>query len=321
MGVPFSMFRGRGGMRAPSRPAPGGSVVPSSVSPSARYVDSVVREIAITAADTWTSMTEYMSVSEGDINVPTQARYLSGLQIAMAVEQAAAVSNKLASVVRLSGAALAQGGRYHFLGPYGTAVILSANGSNCNHAQGVEYPLAIPVKGGDQLKVEAMSFGDDPTDWFFGAALTFSDQPAPGGFVDGDVREADIAATDTDTSLTNIGGDALGHFRVPTGRSKLACLATAMSYDPGVSAAVLKLASTFHLRGDALAYGGSFRLLGSWGGFDAAGTPVGGQLTILPPELHRIELELVPGNTLEGHAVMLAEDCGDVNAALGVLYA
>jgi hypothetical protein len=296
-------------------------MVPSAVAPNAQYVDTVVREIAITAADTWTSMTEYLSVSEGDINVPTQARYLSGLQIAMAIEQAAAVSNKLASCVRLSGAALREGGRYHFLGPYGTAVILSANGSNMNHARPVHYPLAIPVKGGDQMKIEAMSFGDDPTDWFFGAALQFSDQPAPGGFVDGDIREADIAATDTDTSLTNIGGDALGHFRVPTGRSRLAAIATAMSYDPGVAAAVLKLASTFNLRGDALRYGGSFRFLGSWGGFDAAGTPVGGQLCILPPEIQRIELGLFPGNTLEAHAAMLAEDCGDVNAALGVLYA
>jgi len=300
---------------------PATSVVPSVVAPNARYVDSVVREIAVTAADTWTSMTEYMSVSEGDINVPTQAKYLSGLEIAMAVEQAAAVSNKLASAVRLSGAALAQGGRYHFLGPYGTAVILSANGSNCNHAKGVHYPLAIPVKGGDQLKIECMSFGDDPTDWFFGAALTFSDQPAPGGFVDGDIREVDIADDDVDMSLTNIGADALGHFRVPTGRSKLAAIATAFSFDPGVAAAVVKLASTFSLRGDALAYGGSFRLLGSWGGFDAAGTPVGGQMTILPPEIRRLELSLIPGNTLEGHATALAEDPGDANAAMGVLYA
>ena len=78
--------------------------------------------------------------------------------------------------------------------------------------------------------------------------------------------------------------------------------------------------SAYQLRGDALARGGSYRFLGSAGGHDAAGTPVGGQMVILPPEMHRIELPLIPGNTLEAHAVALAEDPGDANAAVGVLY-
>lgn len=305
----------------PAAPNPGTSVVPSQVSPSSQYIDCQVREGSLTAQDTWVALTAFNAVTEGPVSVPTSARYLAGIEIAIAPDQGAGASSfKMSTVVRLSGAALVNGGRYHFLGPYGFSVCLSANGSNGSVGDAAYYPLAIPVKGGDQLNIEAMFPGDDPTDIFIGVRLVFSDQPAPGGFVDGDVREADLANVNTDYGLTNIGGDALGYFRVPSDVRKIAALAFACPFDPGTGAAAVKDAVAFQLRGDGLVYGGNFRFLGRWGSSQAIGTPVGGQIVLMPPEVVRLDLPVQAGNTLEAHAMLLAEDPGDAEGLMGVLY-
>ncbi len=315
--------RGRGAQKPSgkaARPATGSSV-PAVIDPTSRYMDSTIREGSLTTADTWVSLVTFAGTTEGSIDVPVDAKYLAGMEIAMAVEQAAAVSNKLSTIVRLGGSALEDGGRYHFLGPVGTAVVLSSNGGNMTYAPPVNYPLAIPVKGSNQMVVEAMFPGDDPTDIFIAVRLLWSDQPAPGGFREGDVREADLTAVNTDVTLTNVGADALGNFRVPKGMETLAAIAYACPFDPGVAAAVLKLACAFQLRGDALTYGGSFRFLAPCGTYVAAGTPVGGQAVILPPMFTRVDLPVKDGNTLEAHAILIGEDPGDAEGLLGVLYA
>ena len=321
--IGYGALRARVGTAAPSiaRKAPASSSVPTVVAPNAKYMDCTIREGSLTAADTWVSLVQFNAVTEGPVDVPVDAKYLAGMEIAIAVEQAGAVSNKISTVVRLSGSALKDGGRYHFLGPVGSAVVLSANGGNMTFSPPCNYPLAIPLKGANQLTIEAMFPGDDPTDIFIMVRLLFSDQPAPGGFSEGDVREADLAAVNTDYTLTNVGGDALGNFRVPVGMNTLAAIAYACPFDPGVAAAVLKLACAFQLRGDALTYGGTFRFLAPCGTYVAAGTPVGGQAVILPPTIMRVDLPVKAGNTLEAHAILLAEDPGDAEGLVGVLYA
>jgi hypothetical protein len=297
------------------------SAVPAVIAPNARYMDCTIREGSLTTVDTWVSLTAWNAVTEGPVDVPVDAKFLAGMEISIAVEQAnSAVSNKVSTVVRLSGSGLRDGGRYHFLGPTGTLVVLSANGGNMIYADPVNYPLAIPVKGANQITVEAMFPGDDPTDVSISVRLLFSDQPAPGGFAEGDVREGDLAAVNTDYTLTSVGADALGNFRVPAGVKTLAAIAYACPFDPGVTAAILKMQACFMLKGDALTYGGNFRFLGPGGSFVAAGTPVGGEGVILAPKMVRVDLPVKAGNTLEAHVVLTAEDPGDAEGLVGVLY-
>jgi hypothetical protein len=212
---------------------------------------------------------------------------------------------------------LAQGGNYRFVGPSGFA-IAAASGGYGTSCPVVRYPLAVPVVGGNTINVEAIMLGEDCGTINVSAILVFSDKPAPGGYVDADLREGDIAAVDTDTALVAIGTDALGTPRVPTNRTRLGAIVVGFGCDYGVLTAGMMGQMVAYLRGDGLKLGGTYRVLAA--ASMVLSNTTGAAAALVGPEIFELNVPLVPGNTLELHAMAIAELAGAYTAIMGVLY-
>ena len=302
---------------SPARPTPGGSNIQSVAPPGAAYFDSVLREADVTAVDTWTALSGIGTATPGSVKVPAQAKYLCGMDIVTCFDMGGAVGVRGLSGLRLGGNGLAKGGMYRFLGHAASQTLVTAGGVAFT-VPVMHYPLAIPVVGSNDLDVEAIMLGEDCGEFTMVCALHFSDKPSPGGYVDGDLREGDIAAVDVETQLTSIGATASGDPRVPVDKNALAAIVPLIALDAGAAAVTVRLAGAARIGGNGMKLGGSYRFALP-GGFVGAVTDGGGAFCNRP-EITSVGLPVVPGNTLEIYAIVLGEDPGDVTAAIGLLY-
>ena len=193
----------------------------------------------------------------------------------------------------------------------------TAGGAGGN-VEPVRYPLNIPVKGGNKIKVEGIMLGEDMGDLTMIVQMVFTKAENPGGYVDADIREADIAAVDTVTNLTNIGASAEGSFDVPIEAKTLQTIATMVVPDFGASVVGVRLAAIYNLKGNGLKFGGAYQFAGP-GAFFSAVTD-GGSGESWGPEMHDVDLAVKGGNVIAGEATVVGEDPGDVTAAIGLLY-
>lgn len=306
--------------RMPSLPARSPQPGPSSsqvAPPGAGYFDSICREADVTAVDTWTAISGWAGATPGSVKVPSQARYLCGIDIVTAWDLGGAVGVGAISAFRLSGNGIAKGGMHRYLAHGATQTIVTDAGAGMS-VNVMHYPLAIPVVGGNDIDAEGILLGSDPGEATFVMAFQFSDKPAPGGFTDGDFREGDIAAVDTETQLTAIGTASPGNPTVPIDKSVLAAVTPLIAIDAGTGAVTVRQAGAARIGGNGLKLGGSYRFVLP-GGWMSAVTTGGGAFSN-SPVIQAVGLPLVPGNTLELYAIVLGEDPGDTYTAIGLLY-
>jgi len=282
------------------------------------WVDSVTREVDLSAVNTWTALTNYGATAAGAVQVPSKARFISKIEISTAwdVNSTAAVY-KLMSAIRLSGNGLVNGGIYKFLGQVGYHAQVNAFASGSYH-QMTTYMTRIPVSPSDQISIEGNMLAEDAGDATIVCTLHFSGSDPGSGIVDADCRNNNITAVDTATSMTTLGGDTLGVFKVPTNRSKIIGIAIAVAPDMAAGAAAQRCVGVAQLTGPALKSGGNYMVQSDTYAYSAqgsAGWGQGGQVVI-----HGVDLEVVPASELTVNGQMIGEDSGDIELGIGILY-
>ena len=285
---------------------------------AAKWVDSVVRHIDITAVNTWTALTAFGATTEGSIQVPSKAKFLTKIEISTAfdVDSTAAVY-KLLSAIRLSGNGLVKGGLYKFFGQVGSHVQVN-NFSAMSKHKITTYMTRIPVSPSDKITVEGIMLAEDMGALTIAVCLHFSASDPGAGILDSDIRHANITAVSTPTGLNMIGADTEGSFKVPSDAQKIIGLVKAIAVDFTAGAAAQRALGAFALSGNGLASGGMYQGITQSSAFAAqaaAGDGLGGDV-----EISAVDLDVKGSDTITASGQMIGEDSGDMEFALGILY-
>jgi hypothetical protein len=177
----------------------------------------------------------------------------------------------------------------------------------------------IAVKGGNEIAIEAIMLGEDVGTLTAAICLTFTTGAREYGVEDGDFREGDVTAVDTDTILTAVGGSTLGNAKIPVERNSLAAVQGVMAVDPGAdNTGTYRGVAIYQVAGPALSEGGTFRFLGE--AVEIAAVTTGVYLTCMEPDPTPLEVPVKGGNELELHAMIIGEDPGQATLAVGLLF-
>lgn len=282
-------------------------------------VDSIAREGDVSAVDTWTALQAKGATSVGDIKVPIDAKALSRIDAVVSADMDTPAGG-LACVIgfRMTGNGIMTGGIHRYLLHAFTAGGKTAGEAACR-SRVISMPTKIPVKGGNEIALEAIMLGEDVGTVTVQIILTFTKELRENGIEDGDFREGDITAVDTDTILTAVGSTTLGNVKTPVERSLIAALVGVLAADVGAdNTATVRAAAMYSVQGPALKEGGTFNVPGE--AIQITATTTGVFITAMEPDPSPIDLPIKGGNELELHAMLIGEDPGQATVAVGVLY-
>jgi hypothetical protein len=282
------------------------------------FVDSITRHASITAVNTWTALTYYGAVAEGNPRVPMRAKFISEIQISSAFDvDSAAAAYKLATAIKLSGAGMKNGGLYRFIGQCGSAVQVNAFATM--HSMPItRYPCRIPVNPGDEIVIEGAMIAEDAGDVTISVTIKFSASDPGVGIVDGDVRFAALTALETKVSHTTFGADTLGTFKVPATAARLLGFCKSMSIDFTAGGAAQRGGVVGNLSGNGLTAGGAYRYQSRTAGYSAQGSAAGA--TGGEVEMEVANIPVTAGNEITAESMMIGEDTGDMAFGIGLLY-
>ena len=284
------------------------------------FVDSINRHNVVASVDTYTALTYAKGVSVGNVKVPVDAGYLSRIDISASGDFSNTITNGLycTTHIRLSGNALVTSGWHRYAGP---AYAGGGKTTTCGACRGkvVSYATKIPVKGGNELQIDAMMTGSDIGDLSVAVCLVFTKKGRDYGIIDGDVREADLTTKDSDGTLTTLGADTLGNLVIPAGLNHIPAFYAVTAVGVGVDyAGQTRSMVILSLGGNAMGISGFYHYLCETEMI--AMTTTGGWLVASEPDVCNIQIDTKPGNVLELHAMMVEEDPGLINVMVGVLY-
>jgi hypothetical protein len=283
-------------------------------------VDSIHRHNVVASVDTWTGLTYQKGVASGNIKVPIDAGYLSKIEIVASADLSNTITNGLycTSAIRLNGNGLKVGGIHKYPGPAFTSGGKTSGGAGCR-AKTVTYATKIPVKGGNEISIDAIMCGSDVGDLSVGVVLTFTVNGRDYGIEDCDIREADLITKDADTVLTTLGADTLGNIVIPAGYDNVAGVIAVCAAGVGADyVATTRVMVVCSLQGNGLAEGGFYSWFPETGQVGA--TTTGEYEYASEPEIDPLDVPAKPGNVIELHACMIEEDPGLVNVMMGLLY-
>lgn len=285
--------------------------------------DSDYRHGDVGTVDAWTTINNKEGSGAGDIPVPAGKPYLTSITISIANTAAgwagASAHIPTLTAVQLAGNGFASGGTYRFLGPsmavhtLGTAAITSVE------IPTVTYPLAIPLKTQGFINVAAIQMYTDTGTPTFVVGLTFASKPTPGGYVDADIRNANLTALNTLVTMSYVDTVSVGDVQVPTTASTLAGICLTSALDGGATAVTVGLVGVFKLGGNGLAAGGMYS-------FPYAGTTLqgaaatGSTSTAEAPRYIPTNIAVVRGNMISCQSTMLGADPGAADVAIGYLW-
>jgi len=274
--------------------------------------DADYREADITALDTPVSMDEQGADSPGSFDVPMDAKLLTEILIAIAIDATADSLLGFSSGLRLSGGGIDIGEGY-FPGPVGTICGAAATSSGMAYAQPQRYATKIPVVGGGAIKAEGYMHGED-----VGALhmlIQFVYDGIPGKIVDMDYREQDLTAANSLVNLDTRGGATERDFDIAHPKIK------ELHFGAGLKpvAGPLRFAPTLHLSGPALKAGGNYKFVGPTGGSQDDIT-ISGAAVIQSLTKHETDIDVKIGNKLRAQAQMIEDDAGTAYAIVGLGY-
>lgn len=314
-------FLGGAGIRTSFVTAPAGSAAKSSGSVQGlELVDSIVREIDVTAVDTKTAIVNVGASVEGNVQVPVGGEYLSLISVQTSWDMDNTATAGLASLasLHLTGNALRVGGTHNYL-----ISAMSAGGKTAGGAAArspvVNLPTKIPMVPSNNLKLEAQMLGEDSGTLTIAVALVFTKGPRAGGIEDGDFREGDLTAVDNWTSLTSIGSSSEGSIKVPAGFNNLAAVGLCVAVDVGAdSTACVRSGVIARLTGNALASGGTYSFVND--GLSAQIVTTG--LWYCPDDIDQqaVDIAVKPGNVMSLEATPIGEDPGSVTVGIQVFW-
>lgn len=282
-------------------------------------VDSIAREGDISSVDTWTALQGIGASSVGDVKVPIDAKALSRIDIVVTADMDTPAGG-LACLAgfRMSGNGLATGGIHRYLTHGFTAGGKTAGEAACR-TKVVSMPTKIAVKGGNEISLEGIMLGEDVGTLTMEIVLTFTKELRESGIEDGDFREADITAVDTDTILTAVGASTLGNIKCPVERSLIAASVGLLCVDVGAdNTATVRGGGMYQLAGPALKEGGNFRFPGE--AIQITATTTGVFMAAMEADPTPLDLGIKGGNELEVHAMIIGEDPGQMTMGVGVLF-
>ena len=310
MPLGFMGYDPRAGLRMPTTPPASGAGKGAASVQGLTLVDSVAREIDVTAVDTWTAVVNVGTAVEGNIQVPVGGQYLSLAEVALHWDLDNTPIGGLSAVagIRLTGNAIKKGGTHQYLIGGASIAGHTSGGAGCR-IEKVVLPMKIEMVPSNTLKIEAIMMGEDAGAVTVAVAMTFTKEARAGGIEDGDFRVAvNTAAVDTWTAATYVGATAEGSFKVPIGYSNLAAVGIVASVDAGDLAASVRAGVMVRLTGNGLASGGTFTFLND--GMTLNVVTTGMAMCCDNVDQSPIDLAVVPGNVITAEGLIIGEDPG-----------
>ena len=314
---PMGMDMGRS-MSFSMTPATPGSARNASVS-GLGLVDSVAREVDVTAVDTWTGVVNLGATAEGNIQVPVGGKWLSLIEVACDWDADNTPIGGLAGMagIRLSGNAITKGGTHNYVCSAFSIAGHTSGGAGARSPKAV-LPMRVEMTPSNTLKIEAIMMGEDVGAVTVRVAVSFTQNPRAGGIEDGDFREGDLTAVDTWTACTYIGATNEGSFKVPIGFSNLAAVGIVAAVDAGDLAASVRAGVIARLTGNGLATGGAFSFLND--GMTLNVVTTGMACCVDDVDQNAVDLAVKPGNVITAEVMITGEDPGAMNAAVQLFW-
>jgi len=280
------------------------------------------REDTEGTVDTWEILDQQRADAQGNFVVPEGARAITNLEFHIAPDYGAAGVFRVASALRIAGAALGVENKpFYFVGPAG-ALTVTTDGVVIAKTPPAHIPVFIPVKEGLEWEGAHKFIGEDLGDVQGLLNVTYDGPVATPRIVGAEVREDDLADTtevlvtiDTDVAE----GTATQNFFPPPGASQIFAADYAVGLDV---AAITRFAHQFELDGNGLNVTQKPQRWGGWCGMQGL-TTVGGGGFLAAPERRILELPVIVkrNNPVICRAGMIEDDYGAGTAVVGLLYA
>jgi hypothetical protein len=300
-------------------PAAGSAAKSSSSVAGLGLVDSVAREVDLTAVDTWTAIVNVGASTEGNIQVPVGGNYLSLIDVAVDWDMDNTPIGGLAGLVgiRLTGNAIRRGGTHQYL-VAGASIGGHTSGGAGGRSNKVSLPMKVEMQPSNTLKIEGIMMGEDVGAATVRVAVTFTNTARQGGIEDGDFRESEATAVDTWTALTTLGATTEGNFKVPVGFANLAAVGIVATIDPGDLAASVRGGVMARLTGNGLASGGTFTFLND--GLTLNIVTTGMAACFDDVDQQAVDLAVKPGNEIKAEVIITGEDPGSMSAGVQLFW-
>ena len=279
------------------------------------------REDTEGTVDSWEVLDQQRADAPGNFIVPPGASMITELEYHIAPDYGAAGIFRVASALRLQGAALKTDHKpMYFVGPAG-GLTVTTDGVVFALAPPARIPVAIPVTEGQEWEGAHKFLGEDLGDVQGLLNVTYNGPQSTPVIKAAEVREDDLAdATETlvaiDTDVAE--GTATQNFFAPPGTSKIFACDVAVGLDV---AGITRFAHQFELDGNGLDMKIKPQRWGGWCGMQGL-TTVGGAGFLAAPQRRILDLpvHVGRGNPIIARAGMIEDDYGAGTAVMGLLY-
>jgi hypothetical protein len=279
------------------------------------------REDTEGTVDTWEVLDQQRAESPGNFIVPPGASMITELEFHIAPDYGAAGIFRVASALRLQGAALITDHKpLYFVGPAG-GLTVTTDGVVIALAPPAKIPVAIRVTEGQEFEAAHKFMGEDLGDVQGLLNVVYNGPVSTPVILAAEVREDDLAdATETlvpiDTDVAE--GTATLNFFAPPGTSRI----FAVDYAVGLDVALItRFAHQFELDGNGLNVQIKPQRWGGWCGMQGL-TTVGGNGLLAAPQRRILDLPVHVGRAspIIFRAGMIEDDYGAGTVVAGLLY-